>query len=199
MPLDSNTDMVNFAQVTLRTPRLLMRPFRESDASDLFAVFSDARVARYLSKPAWLTIDKAHERIARDLKALPEREYLCLALERVDDGKLIGECSLFKFFEQCRRAEVGYALAYEAWGSGFMKEALEALLEFGFAKLALNRVEADIDPRNVASAKSLERLGFMKEGHLRQRWIVEGEVSDSGLYGLLLEDWKERARYSRGP
>jgi RimJ/RimL family protein N-acetyltransferase len=58
----------------------------------------------------------------------------------------------------------------------------------------LNRIEADIDPRNVASARSLERLGFSKEGHLRQRWIVNGEVSDSAFYGLLLSDWQAQQR-----
>ena len=70
-----------------------------------------------------------------------------------------------------------------------MHEALTALLAFGFDELDLNRVEADVDPRNLASVKSLERLGFRKEGHLRERWIVGGEVSDSGLYGLLRRDW----------
>jgi RimJ/RimL family protein N-acetyltransferase len=87
---------------------------------------------------------------------------------------------------------VGYTLAFDAWGKGYMNEALTALLEFGFSQLGLNRVEADIDPRNMASARSLERLGFQKEGHLRERWIVAGEVSDTGLYGLLLSDWQAR-------
>jgi RimJ/RimL family protein N-acetyltransferase len=59
--------------------------------------------------------------------------------------------------------------------------------------MALNRVEADIDPRNHPSAKTLERLGFQKEGHLRERWIVNGEVSDTGLYGLLASDWRARS------
>jgi ribosomal-protein-alanine N-acetyltransferase len=63
-----------------------------------------------------------------------------------------------------------------------------------FAEFDLNRIEADIDPRNVASARSLERLGFRKEGRLRERWIVSGEVSDSDLYGLLRIDWLARVR-----
>ena len=50
-------------------------------------------------------------------------------------------------------------------------------------------MEADVDPRNRASVRSLERLGFIKEGHLRERWIVEGEVSDTILYGLLRREW----------
>ena len=62
--------------------------------------------------------------------------------------------------------------------------------------MSLNRVEADIDPRNAASARTLGRLGFAKEGRLRERWIVNDEVSDSDLYGLLASDW--RARPGRG-
>ncbi|MCW5506536.1 GNAT family N-acetyltransferase, partial [Pseudomonas aeruginosa] len=56
----------------------------------------------------------------------------------------------------------------------------------------LNRLEAEIDPRNRPSAASLERLGFRQEGLLAQRWIVSGEVSDSALYGLLAEHWRNR-------
>lgn len=70
-----------------------------------------------------------------------------------------------------------------------MDEALRALVDYGFGPLDLNRIEADIDPRNEASARSLERLGFVREGLLRQRWIVDGVVSDSALYGLLTQDW----------
>ena len=186
--------MPAFDQVLLRTSRLVMRPLRESDANALFAVFSDARVSRYLSRAAWTTIDQAHALIARDFQALANGTFLHLGIERIEDGELIGECSLFNLSEQCRRAEIGYAMASGAWGHGYMHEALSALLEFGFAHMALNRVEADIDPRNEASARSLERLGFLKEGQLRERWIVEGEVSDTALYGLLLSDWKSRVR-----
>lgn len=182
--------MPSFAQTLLRTERLLLRPLREADAATLFGIFSDPRVTRYLSRPAWPSITTAHERIARDIAAMSAGDYACFGIERVNDSKLLGECSLFNLNPQCRRAEVGYTMAFDAWGQGYMNEALRSLLEIGFSRLALNRVEADIDPRNLASAKSLERLGFIKEGHLRQRWIVAGEVSDSGLYGLLASDWE---------
>ncbi|MDO9353805.1 MAG: GNAT family protein, partial [Solirubrobacteraceae bacterium] len=90
----------------------------------------------------------------------------------------------------CRRAELGYALARQAWGGGYMHEALQALVAHAFEALQLHRLEADIDPRNAASARSLERLGFVREGLLRERWIVDGEVSDSALYGLLAPEWR---------
>jgi ribosomal-protein-alanine N-acetyltransferase len=75
-------------------------------------------------------------------------------------------------------------------GRGYTQEALVALLDYGFSELNLNRVEADIDPRNIGSAKSLERVGFTKEGHLRENCIVNGELTDRALYGLLRREWK---------
>lgn len=184
--------MPTFDDVTRRTARLLLRPMQPSDAASLFEIHGDATVARYLSRPRWTSIDAAHARIAQDIAELQSGGSLRLGIERVEDGRLIGECTLFSFHEPSRRAEIGYSMASNAWGQGYMHEALSALLDLGFGALSLNRVEADIDPRNTASARSLERLGFRREGHLRERWIVAGEVSDSWLYGLLASDWKAR-------
>ncbi len=180
---------VRFDQVKLSTKRLLLRPLCEADAPALFAMFSDSKVMRYISTGPWPSIDKAHEMITRDALELPAGIHLRLGLETKTDNTLIGHCSLFKWDTGCRRAEVGYGMASAAWGHGYMNEALIALLNYGFEEMHLNRVEADIDPRNMASAKSLERLGFQKEGYLRERWIVEGEVSDSAIYGLLHSEW----------
>jgi RimJ/RimL family protein N-acetyltransferase len=193
-----NPVMPSFADIVISTRRLLLRPLVQADAPALFEIFSDPRVARHLSAPAWPEAGLAQARITKDMEAMGAGKYICLGIERLDDNKLVGECSLFNLVEQCRRAEIGYALAYAAWSQGYVTEALVSLLSFGFERLGLNRVEADIDPRNIASAKSLERLGFKKEGHLRERWIVNGEVSDSGLYGLLASDWQSRGTLLRG-
>ena len=184
--------MPEFSQLILTTERLRLRPLLASDAAALFAIFSDARVMRYWSSAPWSSIDKAQEMIAKDATAMVAGEHLRLGIETIKDAKLIGHCSLFNFNAQCQRAEIGYGMAFDAWGHGYMHEALTAVLNYGFIELSLNRVEVDIDPRNVASAKTLERLGFVKEGFLRERWIVDGEVSDSEIYGLLRRDWLAR-------
>lgn len=121
-------------------------------------------------------------------------ESLPLGIERKGDEVLVGNCTLFHFHEASRRAEIGYALRRPYWGLGYMHEALQSLLSYAFDDLGFNRLEADIDPRNTSSARTLERLGFLKEGHLRQRWIVNGEVSDTGFYGLLRGDWLNATR-----
>ena len=185
--------MPAFDQLTLSTARLLLRPLRKEDASALLDIFSDAKVMRYWSTKPWESIEQAHAMIGRNLEAMAAGEQLRLGLERNEDGALIGTCTLFSISEQCRRAEIGYVLASHAWGKAFMDEALRSLLNYGFTDMRLNRVEADIDPRNEASARTLERLGFTKEGYLRERWIVGDEVSDTALYGLLHRDWHLRA------
>lgn len=184
--------MPAFDRVRLDTQRLFLRPLQEGDADALFAVFSDPRVMRYWSSAPWATIEKAREIIARDAVAMPAGEHLRLGIVTKSERQLIGMCTLFDFVPECRRAELGYGMSSLVWGRGYMHEALTALLDHGFETLDLHRVEADVDPRNAKSVRTLERLGFQKEGHLRQRWIVEGEVSDSALYGLLRDDWRSR-------
>jgi ribosomal-protein-alanine N-acetyltransferase len=178
-----------FGPVVLHTERLTLRCLVPSDADALFALFSDPQVMRYWSTAAWADIDRARQSIESDRQANEAGQCLRLGIERSDRPGLIGTCTLFAFNAACRRAELGYALARAQWGHGYMHEVLTACVDYAFRTLSLHRLEADIDPRNLSSQKSLERLGFKKEGHLRERWIVNGEVSDSGLYGLLRSDW----------
>jgi len=130
--------------------------------------------------------------IDRDMKAMALGERIRFGVERIADHVLIGICTLFNLSEECRSAEIGYGLHSSAWGNGYMNEALVALLTYGFSQLDLNRVEADIDPRNIDSARSLERIGFLKEGHLRESCVVNGAITDSARYGLLRSDWNKR-------
>ena len=71
-----------------------------------------------------------------------------------------------------------------------MQETLKAVLNYAFDVLNLHRIEADVDPRNDASVRTLERLGFQREGYLRERWQVNGEIQDAFFYGLLRPDWE---------
>ena len=189
--------MPDLSALTLRTPRLLLRPHGPDDVPLLFALFSDPQTMRYWSSPPWTDPDQAVKLIERDRAAAREGAAVRLGIVRSEDGRLVGNCTLFHLDAQCRRAEVGYSLAPAAQGRGLATEAVGALLDWGFDAqgLGLNRVEADIDLRNRASARLLERLGFVREGHLRERWIVGGEKSDSWLYGLLAA---ERPRAAAG-
>jgi RimJ/RimL family protein N-acetyltransferase len=184
----------NFSGLRLATARLQLRPLRENDAPMLLYIRSRPDVMRYHSSGPWKELAQAEQLIARDLAAMAAGEYLRLALVLHGEDAIIGNCCLFHLDAQSRRAEVGYDLHPDHWRKGYMNEALFALLGYGFAELGLNRVEADIHPDNTASARTLEKLGFAREGLLRERWIVEGEVSDSLIYGLLARDWQRGNR-----
>ena len=86
-------------------------------------------------------------------------------------------------------SEVTSSFIGPSWGADVTRQALVGLIGIAFGALDLNRLEADIDPRNGPSARILERLGFRKEGYQAERWIVAGEISDTALYGLLRRNW----------
>jgi RimJ/RimL family protein N-acetyltransferase len=104
-------------------------------------------------------------------------------------GQVVGSCLLFQFDEGSARAELGYVLGRESWGTGRMGEALQALVTHAFGRMGLRRLEAEVDPRNGPSLRLLERLGFVREGVLRQRWVNKGVPIDVVSCGLLRDEW----------
>lgn len=185
--------MIAPEDLVLSANRISLRRLTETDTAALFAMFSHPDVMRYWSRPPMTEMAQAEALLQQVLSDYGTGESLPLVIERNSDRLVVGNCTLHHFHEASRRAEIGYCLGRPFWGQGYMHEALQMLLAYAFGKLHLNRLEADIDPRNASSARSLERLGFVKEGHLRQRWIVSGEVSDTGFYGLLRDDWMQAA------
>jgi RimJ/RimL family protein N-acetyltransferase len=172
----------------LQTARLTLRPLAEADVPALFAMHSHPQAMRYWSGPVWPDDSRGRAMVARDQDA-STTDHLRLGIVRTDSGALLGTCTLFQINTQCRRAELGYMLAAQAWGQGLMHEALRAFIAHGFGALNLHRIEADTDPRNARSMQLLQRLGFVQEGLFRERWFVEGEVSDAAMWGLLRRDW----------
>jgi ribosomal-protein-alanine N-acetyltransferase len=190
---------------TLTGARVHLRWLVAGDVSALHEVFSDPEVMRYWSRTPFT--DAGHEE-ARALLASIERAFTSQTLfqwgiARRADDRIVGTCTLAHVDASNRRAELGYALGRAHWGHGLMGEALALLLSFAFGDLGLRRLEADVDPRNTPSIRTLERLGFQREGLLRERWEVGGELQDSALFGLLRAGWSARAAQpehgTRGP
>jgi ribosomal-protein-alanine N-acetyltransferase len=184
--------MPTLAPTVLETERLTLRWLTPGDAEAQFAIFSDPRVMRYWSSPAWTDMAQSHAAIEHTLQAYRDGSALRFAVVLKETGAMIGYVNLYAFHDTNRRCDIGYALASIHWGRGYLPEALRALIAHGFDALGLNRIEADIDPRNEASAKVLEKLGFEREGYMKERWIVNGEVCDTAFYGLLKSNWNSR-------
>jgi len=175
---------------TLHTSRLRLRPFSDADANALFALHSSSHVLRYWDAPPWRETVRAERFIAGCRQMAEEGSGTRLAVDRHSDGAFIGWCSLTRWNPDYRSASMGYCFDDAAWGHGYATEAGRAVLQWAFDTLDLNRVQAETDTRNAASARVLEKLGFVREGTLREDCVVSDEVSDSWVYGLLRREWR---------
>lgn len=173
----------------ITTPRIVLRWISEDDIDGLYEIFSDPQVMRYWGTGPLPDREAAAE-LQREIAEGNEKETMFkwgLALR--ESNTLIGTTTLFNLSLENGRAEIGYAMARAYWGKGYMNEALNALVQHAFEVMELRRLEADVDPRNEASIRTLERLGFQREGFLRERWHVDGEIQDAYFYGLLRREW----------
>ena len=174
---------------TLETARLRLRPFTGADGDALYELHSNAEVLRYWDSPPWIDRERADVFVATCERMATEGTGARLAIDRLSDGVFLGWCSLTRWNPDHRSASMGYCLNQTAWGQGHATEAARAVLMWAFDTLDLNRVQAETDTRNVASARVLEKLGFVLEGTLREDCIVDGDVSDSWVFGLLRREW----------
>ncbi|MEU6676640.1 GNAT family protein [Streptomyces sp. NPDC046925] len=175
---------------TLHTARLRLRPFADADANALYPLHSSTQVMRFWDSPPWTEQARAEQFIARCRKLADEGTGARVAIDRASDGAFVGWCALTRWDPDFRSASLGYCLDDATWGQGYATEAAHALLRWAFDTLDLNRVQAETDTRNVASARVLEKVGFVREGTLREECIVNGEVSDTWVFGLLRREWR---------
>lgn len=175
---------------TLSTARLRLREITEADAPALLALHGDADLMR------WFGVDPLPDLAAAQALVRTFAGWRVAAnpgvrwgLERHDQPGLIGSLGLFAWNRNWRKCTLGYELARAAQGQGLMHEALRAAVAWGFAQMALNRIEAQVHPDNLASIRSVQRLGFVPEGRLRQLGFWGGQYHDMLQFGLLRSDW----------
>ena len=173
----------------LESDCIRLRGIRESDHDGLFALFSDPQVMRYWSYPAWTQLAQAQAKVEEIIRQRREQDILVWAIAERSSDLLIGTVAVFAFNREQGRAEIGYSLHADWQGRGLASEALQLVLGYVLEELGLRRIEADIDPRNLRSCRLVEKFGFVREGLLRQRWLVNGEACDSVIYGLLAQDF----------
>lgn len=172
-------------------PRLVGRRVRlrgpgDDDVDGLFRLFSDPAVMRYRGRPPMASRMEAEGRLQEILAAFGARDRLeWLVVDKADAP--IGTCTLFDFDPRQRHAEIGYALRPDLWGRGLAGEAAALAIGWGFRSLGLRRIEAAIDPRNAASRRLLQRLGFAAEAV-----AVDAATCDQERYALLAQDWLAR-------
>ncbi len=146
----------------LETGRLILRKVCHKDTPEIFKIRSDKDLARYLDRPLYTKFEEADNFINKILAGISNNEWLYWVLTLRESDKCIGTICLWKLSQKYRRAEVGFELMTEYQRKGYMTEALEAVLDYGFDCLELNYIDGEVDPNNIASVNLMVNHGFRR-------------------------------------
>lgn len=174
----------------LSTERLLLKNIDKDDARFFFREFSHPEVTRYLMDAEPMAhIDEAVKWI--DFYTDDDPDCNRWIIIDTETGVPMGTCGFHVWDRRNQRIEVGYDLFPDFWGKGYMYEALRGALRFAFQEMDVNRVCAIIHPDNQRSVKLAEKLGFKREGLLRDYYFHHGRYHDHVLYSLLAAEFEK--------
>ncbi len=170
---------------SLESEHLIFRAFTIKDASSIYAIRSNAKVMKYMDSNKHQNIEQSEKFINENFEIYKKREGIFWAITEKESEEFIGDFAFWKIDKKNHRGEIGYSLNPLYWGQGYMQEAMRKLLDFGFNKLNLHSVEANINPENKSSKNALLKMGFKKEAYFRENYFFDGKYLDSEVYCLL--------------
>lgn len=179
----------------LETERLVLREITMDDLDWYLEHFSRPEMIEGQGFPGPESREVAEKELREYIVDLfAKRDGFRWGISMRDGPGLMGSLGFYKWVRPSgHMAEMGYDLQREHWGKGIMSEAMRAVIDLGFQRMKLTRIEALVFVFNTRSAKLLEGLGFKREGILRSRGVThEGVISDDAMYSLLRSDWEAR-------
>jgi len=177
----------------VQTARLVLRNFIDSDLESFLAYRNDPEVAKYQGWGLPYPREKGEAFIAfmKERIALKQGGWIQFAIALKDTDELIGDLGCYIKEDDIRQARIGFTIAAKHWRKGYMSEVTPCLLEYLFEDMDIHRVVADCDVDNVASYRTLEKLGFRREAHFVESYLVNGVYASEYHYGLLQREWRE--------
>lgn len=172
----------------LKTPRLILRAIHQSDAQFVHRNFSDFQTVLYSNALEPPSLEKVEQMIDKWQENFKQQQVIRWGITIKEQNLVIGSCGYKKIITKHRRAEIGYEIFVEYRRQGFMSEALNAVIQFGFEIIELNRIEATVNSDNLASILLLKKLGFTEEGILRDYEFKQDKFIDLKLFSLLQRD-----------
>jgi ribosomal-protein-alanine N-acetyltransferase len=172
-------------------PRLYFRPLEREDAPRLAAFINHPDVRRNLltHRP----MNQGQEVAFVDAMAASQRDVIFAIVLR-DGDRMIGTTGLHELDFRSRRATFGLLIGEPSeWGKGYATEATRMVVDYAFGTLNLHRVELEVLESNVAGIRAYEKVGFRREGVLRQHHYVDGAYVDTLVMGLLRSEWQPLA------
>jgi len=174
---------------SIETDRLLMRKITLNDANDMFEYASDPQVSEYTMWSTHGSIEETKYFLKSLMRMYKRRELVDWGIVHKAEKKFIGTCGYVEWSMTHSRGEIGYVLDRKYWNQGYMSEAVNAIMEFGFREMLLNRIEAKCEVNNIGSARVMEKVGMQLEGILRHQLFVKGRYWDLKIYSILRDDF----------
>ena len=173
----------------IETHRLILRPFREEDAQDMYDNWaSDPEVTRFLTWPTHTGVEVSRAVLKSWISRYADGGYFNWAIEWKEKGAVIGNISVVRYTEETESAEIGYCMSRAYWGRGIMPEALRAVTDYLFDTAGVNRVTACHDANNPKSGRAMQKAGLKFEGIMRGAGKNNTGICDEVRYGLLRSD-----------
>jgi len=167
--------------------KVFLRPPTRQDAEEFIALNrASARLHRGFVSPPTVTTQ-----FTQFLERACRPDCACFLICRRQDNSIVGSINLSQIFlGSFRNAYLGYYVGAQYSGQGYMTEAFQLMLRYAFDKLKLHRLEANIQPQNVASIALVKRAGFVREGYSRRYLKISGRWRDHERWAIIVEDWK---------
>jgi ribosomal-protein-alanine N-acetyltransferase len=172
----------------LESERLFYRAYKKSDAEVLLKMRSHAAVSKYMDTTIPKQIKDTEKRIEGYHNAFNKNQGITWAIIDKNTNSLIGDFGIWRIDRQNSRGEIGYILHPNFWGKGYMTEAMNTLIKFGFNHINLHSYEANVNIENENSKKLLLKIGFKLEAYFRENFYYDGQFLDSEIYCLLHSD-----------
>lgn len=186
--MNSEFEFNNFPE--LQTERCFLRKATENDRYDIFDLYAQEDVVKYMPFTPFTSVEDAVDEMNWYLKIFKEQSGLRWMIEDRETHKVIGTCGFLNYEKEHHRAEIGYDLSPIYWGKGIMTEVVSCIMQFGLMNMALNKIEARVDPGNEASLRLMYKLGFHKEGVLRQHEFEKGRYVDLAVFSILKSEYQ---------
>jgi ribosomal-protein-alanine N-acetyltransferase len=174
---------------TIETNRLILRKVQVGDLNDMYEYTSDPIVTEHTSWDYHKSIEETKKWIEFTLDCYVKKKVTNWGMVHKDTQKFIGSCGFAWWNIEHSKAEIGYVMNPRFWGQGLMTEAINKVIDFGFTRMELNRIEATCKPVNIGSWRVMEKSGMQLDGVLRQYMKLRDEFIDVRLYSILKSDF----------
>ena len=169
----------------LESQRLVLRRITPEDVNAIFALRSNVDVMKYIARPLCENLEDALALIHSIEQKLSSNEGINWAITLKGNNTLIGFIGHYRIKWEHFRSEIGYMLSPDFQGKGIITEAVKLVVDYGFNDMNMHSLEAVIDPKNIASARVLEKNNFIKEAHYKENEFFDGRFINSIIYSLL--------------